>query len=565
LNLPEITWRGDGEPIVLRRTARAIRFTDAVAECEALQSVTSPTRGENMLDLAISYGVTAVTDVRDKVFASDHMAVETTLTMMCGMSPRATRSKVYNYKDADFTGLRRALNLIPWNILNTLDVDSAVDMFYDLVFAAVSDYVPLIELRQKFPPWFDCSVRKLLQEKEKAHKRKKSNPTSENIAAHAQARSDFKRQSDLKYREYLLGLVRDFKDNPKRYWSFIKSLKSSSQISPVLESDGLVFKGDEERATCLNACFARKFCDPRVDALPTPPVFNAPGLDMFTVPQGRIVALLRELSAHKACGPDGLSAKILHECAEELAPPLEIISKISVRTGVFPAVWKKANVIPVFKKGSRKLPENYRPVSLLPICSKILEKVVSESLLHACLPALPASQHGFLPSRSCISNLSCFLDHCWSSIQSGKQTDAIYTDYSSAFTSVNHTLLLHKLRQSFHISGAAHSWLCSYLSDRSQRVVLNGKHSQWTPVQSGVPEGSILGPLLFACYVADIPHHIKTNCIAYADDLKLYHRISNRGDVLELQADLDRLYRWSLRSEKCLYGRRGVHNLHSLR
>ena len=147
--------------------------------------------------------------------------------------------------------------------------------------------------------------------------------------------------------------------------------------------------------------------------------------------------------------------------------------------------------------------------------------------------------------RSCVSNLSCFLDHCWSSIASGKQTDAVYTDYSSAFTSVNHTLLLHKLHHSFRISGVAYDWLCSYLRDRTQRVVLNGKRSQWIPVQSGVPEGSILGPLLFACYVADIHHHIETNCIAYADDLKLYHRISSPADVLSLQSDLDRLHLWS--------------------
>ena len=313
----------------------------------------------------------------------------------------------------------------------------------------------------------------------------------------------------------------------------------------MLESNGNVFKGDEDRANCFNMCFARKFCDPRVHVLPTPPVLNSPGLGRFTIPQGRVLLLLRELSAHKACGPDVLSARILSECADVLAVPLEIICNISVSTGLFPTVWKQANVIPVFKKGSKKLPENYRPVSLLPICSKILEKVVSESLIHACLPALPISQHGFLPKRSCISNLSCFLDHCWSSIAKGQQTDAIYTDYSSAFTSVNHILLLHKLRHSFHISGIAHSWLESYLHNRTQRVILNGKHSCWTPVQSGVPEGSILGPLLFACYVADIPQHIKTSCITYADDVKLYHRVSCQDDITLLQADLDRLLQWS--------------------
>ena len=118
----------------------------------------------------------------------------------------------------------------------------------------------------------------------------------------------------------------------------------------------------------------------------------------------------------------------------------------------------------------------------------------------------------------------------------GKQTDAIYTDYSSAFTSVNHTLLLYKLRHSFQITHLAHKWLSSYLSERKQRVVLNGSHSQWTSVLSRVREGSVLGPLLFACYVSDIPNNIKTNCVSYADDLKLFHEISGPDDVITLQS-----------------------------
>ena len=254
--------------------------------------------------------------------------------------------------------------------------------------------------------------------------------------------------------------------------------------------------------------------------------------------------LLREMCAHKACGPDGLSARILRECADELAVPIHIICQLSLNSGVFPTVWKQANVIPV-KKGSKKSSDNYRPVSLLPICSKILEKVVCDSLMPACLSVIPSSQHGFLPKRSCVTNLSCFLEHCWNSIAKGKQTDAIYTDFSSAFTSVNHVLLLHKLRHSFGVTGRAYDWLESYLSNRTQRVVLNGKQSDWTPVRSGVPEGSILGPLLFSCYLADLPGRMHSECIMYADDVKLYHRIENQSDCSSLQADLDRLCGWS--------------------
>ena len=221
------------------------------------------------------------------------------------------------------------------------------------------------------------------------------------------------------------------------FFKFSETFKITVRCSGVTKSGRTV-----------NACFSRKFGDPTVHALPDAPPFNAPGLSRFTVSRDRIAQLLRDLYVHKACGPDGLSARVMRECADELSVSIHLICEQSVRSGIFPTVWKQANVIPVHKKGSKKCPDNYRPVSLLPI-SKILEKVVCDSLLPACLPVLPASQHGFIPKRSCITNLSCFLEHCWTSINLGKQTDAVYTDFLSAFTSVNHVLLLHKLRYSF--------------------------------------------------------------------------------------------------------------------
>ena len=180
-----------------------------------------------------------------------------------------------------------------------------------------------------------------------------------------------------------------------------------------------------------------------------------------------------------------------------------------------------------------------------PLCSKVLEKVVCDALLAHVLPSLPPSQHGFLPNRSCVSNLSVFLKYSWDSIQAGAQTDSIYTDYSSAFTSVNHILLIHKLKSSFNVTGRALSWFQSYLTDRRQRVVLDGQCSDCIPVRSGVPEGSVCGPLLFICFTADLPALIQTNCIMYADDIKLYHRINSQSDTHALQADLDRLSTWS--------------------
>ena len=169
-----------------------------------------------------------------------------------------------------------------------------------------------------------------------------------------------------------------------------------------------------------------------------------------------------------------------------------------------------------------------------------------DQIIHHVSPVLSQAQHGFLAGRSCESNLTCLVDQLWRSMTDGDQTDVIYTDYSSAFTSVNHALLLYKLQKSYHLSGAALSWFRSYLSGREQCVVLDGQCSDWVPVRSGVPEGSICGPILFVLFCNDVPTHISSECLMYADNLKLYRQIRSPGDALLLQTDLDSLYRWSI-------------------
>ena len=143
---------------------------------------------------------------------------------------------------------------------------------------------------------------------------------------------------------------------------------------------------------------------------------------------------------------------------QEVAVPLTKICLLTFKQGKFPTVWKPAHVTPVHKKGNRKDPSNYRPISLLSICSKILERVTCDQLMRHVSPVISPAQHGFLPRRSCNTNLSCLVKQLWDSISDGLQTDVIYTDFSSAFTSVNHSPLLHKLRYSYNLSGSALGW-----------------------------------------------------------------------------------------------------------
>ena len=161
-------------------------------------------------------------------------------------------------------------------------------------------------------------------------------------------------------------------------------------------------------------------------------------------------------------------------------------------------------------------------MSLLPLFGKALERVAFTALYDHVKPALSDRQHGFMPGRSCASNLLTMLNNAWNNIAARSQTDIIYTDYSSAFQSVNHKLLLHKLNNYYHLSGNAFEWCNSYLSEREQRVVVKGKCSQWVPVPSGTPEGGLLSPLLFACFINDLPDCAQTDCLMFADDVKLY-------------------------------------------
>ena len=152
--------------------------------------------------------------------------------------------------------------------------------------------------------------------------------------------------------------------------------------------------------------------------------------------------------------------------------------------------------------------------------AKVLERIVFNELFAHVRPIISDKQHGFLPGRSCATNLCTMLHTAWTNISAGSQTDVIYTDYSSAFQSVNHILLLHKLKNSYRISDKAFDWIGSYLSGREQRVVVAGKCSEWVPVRSGTLEGGLLSPLLFACFVNDLPNSLEADTLMFADDVK---------------------------------------------
>ena len=258
-----------------------------------------------------------------------------------------------------------------------------------------------------------------------------------------------------------------------------------------------------------------------------------------------VAKLLQKLNPNKATGPDMLPARILKELATEISPFLTLIYQKSLESGVIPTNWKSANVTAIFKKGERYKASNYRQVSLTCICCKIQEHIITSNVLKHLdyHQILTDCQHGFRARRSCETQLLTLADELISGLDQKQQHDLIILDFSKAFDRVPNERLLKKLRH-YGIEGTTYSWIQAFLKDRTQQVLVEGETSDSIPVISGVPQGTVLGPLLFLLFINDLPDCVQSSTRLFADDCILYSRIRNQEDCRILQEDLNHLAEW---------------------
>ena len=255
------------------------------------------------------------------------------------------------------------------------------------------------------------------------------------------------------------------------------------------------------------------------------------------------------MNPNKATGSDDISGQMLLLCDDSVVSPLMIIFCSILETSVYPDQWKLANVVPIYKKEDKQLVKNYRPISLLPICGKIFEKLIFDNL-YAYLVSnnlITKNQSGFVPGDSCTNQLSFLINEIHEAFEDPKSLDvrAVFLDISKAFDKVWHEGLIFKLRQN-GVSGKLLGFFESYLSNRKQRVSLNGSCSEYAVIQSGVPQGSVLGPLLFLVYINDLEKDIKSNVKFFADDTMLYSIVKDPTlSASDLNHDLEKINQWA--------------------
>eukprot|EP00745_Piridium_sociabile_P027724 TRINITY_DN44613_c1_g1_i1.p1 TRINITY_DN44613_c1_g1~~TRINITY_DN44613_c1_g1_i1.p1 ORF type:complete len:604 (+),score=154.71 TRINITY_DN44613_c1_g1_i1:145-1812(+) len=530
-------------------------FLDSIQDMGLEQMVTFPTRGENTLDLFLTNNPSLVPRTEGMPGLSDHDII----FMEYQIHPerqRHTQRSVPQYSKADWPGLRHAVRQLSDSITTSFhDTSDAEEIWSQLkkgLHSAVKKLIPHTTLRAKnSKPWVDYETKKLIRRRDRLYKKWKK---SGNESIRDQVRV-LKRHIQRKLRRAYWTFTEKLIDDSsgtdpktkKSFWTYIKSQRTEAANVSPLKVDGKLVTDAKGKAEALNTQFQSAFserfpCTPedflaRTGLNPEP---QGPTCNSINISEAGVKKLLKGLNPNKAPGPDGISPRILKDLADEISPALTLLYQSSVNTGIVPRDWRTANVTPVFKKGERYKPVNYRPISLTSIPCKILEHIVVSTIMGFAEAnnILSEAQHGFRRGRSCESQLLGLVDELSGNMEKGKQTDVLVMDFSKAFDKVSHSLLIHKLRH-YGISGQINTWIRNFLADRQQRVVVDGAASDAIAVESGVPQGSVLGPALFLFYINDLPRQLSSTTRLFADDTLCHRTVSSPRDHEELQQDLD--------------------------
>ena len=505
------------------------------------QWVKEPTRGDNILDLVLTTedDIVLHLTVGEEVGGSDHRLVRFDLEAP-KIDVRSSDSTKLDFRRADFDGLRTGVAGV--RLRDDGDAEELWGSFKSDFMELQCQFIPRQQPGKASlrPKWLTREIEVHLRQKKAAYRSAKS---SGNFQMYRELCRKVKTSIRAAKRAEEVRVARLCKENPKEFFGYVNSRKPiRKKIGPLVDGEGVLSITDAENATLLNDYFTSVFTDER--GFPPEPSYvnTGPRLDFMRVTVDEVRSKIKELDKYKSPGPDGFLPRVLKEVGEEVSPLLAAIFNESLRTGCVPGDWREAVVTPIFKKGATNQPSNYRPISLTSIVGKLLEGIMVDKIGNYLESGslLRDSQHGFRRHRSCLTNLLEFFNFVFSEHDRDKAVDVIYLDFQKAFDKVPHRRLLKKVR-ALGVDGEIANWIENWLKDRRQRVAVNGHLSDWAPVISGVPQGSVLGPLLFIIYINDIDDDIGAKISKFAHDTKLGANVADLGNCLLLQQDLEKV------------------------
>lgn len=477
---------------------------------------------------------------------------------------------MYDFKRANLQNLYAAIANIGWDdccdITDSDTVDDVCDRFYTKLYSVINEHVPRKKASKikKYPVWFTTGIIRNIKRKEhylKLCKRFRNRFYRDRVRMiRAVIKSDIRRS----FRTFIDNTAGNIKQNPKRFWSFVNSRKGQSRIPGNLAYNNRILTKADDIVNAFALYFSSVYKDDDDDLVggaaeaeeAIENIININTLSLDSVSEWDITASAKKIKGNFTCGPDAIPSFLVKDCVSCLMMPLKQIYNMILTKKLFPRVWKRSRITPIFKSGARDQIENYRPITLISGFAKLFEIILSRHIYRHISPFICSNQHGFVRGRSTVTNLCNFTQFTAEAMDERKQVDTIYFDFTKAFDRVPHVSMLRKLH-CYGLHNNLVELLKSYLSHRELYVEHQGFESNIFVANSGVAQGSNIGPLLFILFVNDLCNVLTSESLLYADDLKIFRIVHNENDCLALQNDIDNLLAWcsrnglSLNKSKC--------------
>ena len=532
-----------------------MKFMDTIHQCGYTWYITDEVTRRRMvngilqestLDQILSTSDAAVTDfnVVSKLGKSDHLCILVELNMSNEISSLEQQTLVPAWSKVPVEQLLESASNIDWNFQS--ENLSSEDMWNELVskISTVTQSVPL--KRKNAKPWGSSMLKRYRRAKDKAWSDFDSDPSTENFSIAHEADSKYAKvewSSMTKYEHKITSLL---KENCKPFYAYLRSKRIlKTRVGCLSKPDGSTTQNETETAEVLADAFSSVFVDEPEGPLQQECYHSSENVDEIEdidISLSEVAEELKKIDVNKSQGPDSIHPKLLKSLAGNMdfVAALTELFNVCASTGNIPLAWKEANVVGLYKKGSKKDALNYRPVSLTSIVCKVYEKFLHRHILQHIENKISSCQHGFVQGKSCFSNLLESVEKMLTIVEEGFPVDIFYMDFWKAFDTVPHFRLLTKM-ESMGITGKTLNIIRDFLSGRTLRVCVGQGTSRIRFVLSGVPQGSVLGPLLFIIFINDLPNFLNGTPKLFADDLKLIVDASKTEDI---DADLKSLERW---------------------